>query len=343
MNDMASFGGSAPDDAAPLLRCVVQALSAQQAHLYSVDEHTGDFRVLSSEPAAASWPILIGRAAPDDVELPSSVPPAEDASPAEALADALRPQDSSHRLRALLWQDFHEYAFIDVRRSDDQEAFKDSDRVVLDSLMPSLRLALRPASGPNLADQIFENLPFGVGLLDAQCRLRMPNQMLRRILREADGLLIENGQLRPCSEADQLALLRALGQDPEGAPPSGEMLIVSRINGRAPYLLVLEKFDGPSHGDSIPLFKLLVSDPLDLSMDSVRLAARRFCLTSMETEVIHSFLSGNDMDQCARQFGISPHTLRWHTKRIMAKTRTASRTAMVQLFGRAVLLYTAAR
>lgn len=337
---MAFLTGSRRDGAGPLLRCVVQALSAEQAHVFTVDEHTGECRVISSEPTPAPWPILVEQVAQEDVE-PSPSAAAAESGIATALADALRPQASSHRLRAPLWQDFKEYAFIEVRRTENRDAFGDEDRAVLDSLLPSLRLVLRPVSTSNLAERIFETLPFGAGLLDAQCRLRTPNQALLRILRVRDGLLLENGQLRTRFEADQESLLLAIGQNPEGAPASDELLMISRLDNRPSYLAVIEKIDGASFGSAEPLFKFLVSDPLDLRVESVQLAARRFRLTRMEAQVAHGFLSGLDMEGCASQLQISPHTLRWHTKRIMAKTGTTSRTAMVQLFSRAVLLYAA--
>lgn len=332
---MALCGGPFNDESEPALRCVILALSAEQAHVYAVDDASGEVRVLLSEPPDVPPPSAFPAATNDDAPLTTQV--SVDAEGATGAVDAAT-LDDTHRIRALLWQDPFEYAFIDVRRASYQPAFDRNDRVVLQGLVPGLRQALRPVPAQSLADKTLESLPFGVGLLDAQGTLSAPNPALRRILEQGDGLLLlENGQLTARVDRDQEHLLQALLQAVENPSIDGELVVVTRSDEHPPYLVVIERFDR-SKPPSTALAKIMVSDPVDQALDSVRTAARRFGLTRTETQVVHAFLSGLDIDASAAQLKLSPHTLRWYTKRIMAKTGCASRPAVLQLFSRAVLL-----
>lgn len=248
-------------------------------------------------------------------------------------------------LRSVAWRDKIGAVLIELRRSGGKAPFDDSDVHTLARVAPGVAMALQVSMRAPLAsfaEEVFESLPFGLALVDGARRLTSPNSTMRRILSRADGLLLLEQKLRAQHSEDDVRLGDELCAVAEGEKSCGDLLTFSRP-GQVPqrYLAIIERARvshmGTGRHDH-PLCKIAVLDPGEVHPDCVSRVASRFHFTAAETRVMLSMLSETNLQACADQLNISPHTLRWHIKRLTAKTGTSGRTALVLLFVRSVFL-----
>ncbi|MGQ0619693.1 MAG: helix-turn-helix transcriptional regulator [Panacagrimonas sp.] len=248
-------------------------------------------------------------------------------------------------LRAVLWRDAGRTVLVDLIRSAPIKGFHLQDVLTLRQILPGLALALRASldCAPSLlATDLFERLPIGIALLDAEQRILFQNVSMRRLLARREALVADSGVLWAQSETGQHDLARAVRQVLDGtSPPRSELIVLPRTCGNPPYLAAVERFDG-SHcsapGPRQPLVRLSVADPDHSNEEAISRVAEHFGLTQGETEVVQAMLLGLNVIECAARLELAISTVRWHLKRIFAKTGTAGRAELILLFVRGTQL-----
>lgn len=246
-------------------------------------------------------------------------------------------------LRTVPWQDARPPVVLDLVRDRHSEPFNASDLSRLRQLLPGLALALRSAldcDSTQLASSVLERLPTAVALIDSDRRVLAQNTPMRLILARGDHLRRVQGLLasRPSAGGEQL--LRAIRQIAEGEARHSELISLERDEGLQPYLACVERHEPVDLlARSRPMrLRLNVVDPDEASDDTVAALAQNYGLTRAETEVVKATLRGLDVFSCAEQLQLAVSTVRWHQKRIFAKTGTGGRSNLILLFLRSARL-----
>jgi DNA-binding CsgD family transcriptional regulator len=195
----------------------------------------------------------------------------------------------------------------------------------------------RAEEGRRLAWRVVDNLAVGVILLDATCRIREMNESARALLRSADGLELGRDEtLRAARPADtrRLAKLVAHAAAGGGRQADGALSLPRPSDLRPLQLLVAPLGRVPARaragGSRSRWVVVYVSDPereLRLCPESVQ---RIFDLTPTEACVACELAYGASTNEVAVRTGMGPSTVRWHLKRIYAKTGTRRQTELVR-------------
>jgi DNA-binding CsgD family transcriptional regulator len=107
------------------------------------------------------------------------------------------------------------------------------------------------------------------------------------------------------------------------APPAGPGSSARSAFVAPSHLMRLRRL----HGAGKVLY-LLILEPFR-SRDTVRVAARRYALTKREHEILILILEGANAPEIAMALHISEHTVQGYFKRLLKKTRSRNRAAMV--------------
>lgn len=252
-------------------------------------------------------------------------------------------QRTSH-LCAVLWQDASITVLVDLIRKADDPSFGAPDILTLQQIAPGLSLAMRAVMdcvSSSLATDIFRRLPFGVALLDTERRILFQNAAMREVLTRRDNLAADQGVLRAGSRTDQENLVRCVRQITSGEVLRGELMVLPRDSGGPPYLATVERFEAGFIGMAPrePVVRLTVVDPDYSDDNAITRVAAHFGLTPTEIDVVQAMLLGLDVAECATRLDLAVNTIRWHQKRIFAKTGTTGRSALILLFIRGSQLH----
>lgn len=256
-------------------------------------------------------------------------------------ADGLRTR--SH-LCAVLWRDAETIVLIDLIRHAERGSFYRSDILALQQIAPGLALSMRavmdcaPAS---LATDVFRRLPFGVALLNGERRILFRNAAMLEVLQRGDKLFIDQGVLDARTAKDQQTLTRCVRQIVNGDGLRGELMVLARDGGEPAYLATVERFDAGFSGTARqePMVRLTVVDPDYSDDNAIARVAEHFGLTAAEIAVVQAMVLGLDVAECATRLDLAPNTIRWHQKRLFAKTGTTGRSALILLFIRGAQLH----
>ncbi|MGQ0696959.1 MAG: helix-turn-helix transcriptional regulator [Panacagrimonas sp.] len=250
---------------------------------------------------------------------------------------------TSH-LCAVLWQDAQVSVQVDLIRKADDHSFGTLDILTLQQIAPGLSLAMRAVMdcvSSSLATDVFRRLPFGVALLDTERRILFQNAAMRGVLTRRDNLSADQGVLRAASRVDQENLVRCVRQITSGETLRGELMVLPRESGGPPYLATVERFEAGFMNTAArePVVRLTVVDPEYSDDNAITRVAAHFNLTPTEIDVVQAMLLGLDVAECATRLDLAVNTIRWHQKRIFAKTGTSGRSALILLFIRGSQLH----
>jgi DNA-binding CsgD family transcriptional regulator len=215
-------------------------------------------------------------------------------------------------------------------------AFDDYDCVVAAALIPhiSLAIALGPRSlegAAPIGDHALLEAVRGPALIcDAAGRLLNANSEARALLEAFDGIAISANRLAAMNPADTPRLRNAIAS----AASEGERgsLRLRRRPGRLPLSLRLVPVGrlGPAFGDpcSVAIF---ATEP-DAMQPIVQAAiAEAFGLAPREAEIASLLAAGLSVTDIASATGLGAGSVRTYLKRIYAKTRARSQSALVAL------------
>lgn len=253
-------------------------------------------------------------------------------------------RERTSHLCAVLWEDVQSVVQVELIRKAGARRFGTQDILTLRRMAPGMTLALRAVMGcvsSSLATDIFHRLPFGVAVLDSERRVVFQNAAMRSMLVRRDCLVSDRGVLCARVPAEQEALVRSVRQITSGEEPRGELMVVSRGAGESPYLVTVERFDSGFMGSTPrrPAVRLTLVDPSHSDSRAIARVAEHFGLTPTEIDVVQSMLLGLDVAGCAEHMGLAVNTVRWHQKRIFARTGTCGRAALILLFIRGSQLH----
>jgi DNA-binding CsgD family transcriptional regulator len=181
---------------------------------------------------------------------------------------------------------------------------------------------------------------FGCVLVDEDLRVQWTNDYADAVFEREDALRVEQGRLRALHpealETLQATLDVALGRrDDDGTTPRGTFR-VPKADPSGHLELLVRPLTSRGH----PILKhrrgalVMLADPDYLEEGIAERLCHLYGLTPTESEVTQWLLSGSTVDEIARVFGRSPHTVRHHIKHVLRKCGVSSQAQLVGLMHR---------
>lgn len=202
----------------------------------------------------------------------------------------------------------------------DEDLFRDVARFAGTASAAKARLSsVRAASALKMA--AFDQLPFGVVIVDSALRVVEANDAGRKILSRSDGMSLARDRLH-CREAyDQNALGRAIGRA-LGGEASASVIKVRRRRGAQPYVVRVVTPRGDARSDNHCLLMIVNPDEAPPSCSEIWRAM--FDLTDCEIIIAEGLVNGQRINDIALQRGVSIETVRTQTKRMFERLNVSS-------------------
>jgi DNA-binding CsgD family transcriptional regulator len=184
--------------------------------------------------------------------------------------------------------------------------------------------------------EALNQLSQAVLLVDGGCRVSFANAAAEKLFAKDGGLRHDTNGLRGEDHTETLqlrSLIAACTTEPPDAFVPGELVRISRREGRAPLLVRGTPIRGevawPGRGTALAM--LFVLDPMPCQPDCGAYLQRVFGLTPAERAVAIEILDGCGLKAAADRLGISIATARTHLSHIFAKTGTHRQAQLVRL------------
>lgn len=241
-----------------------------------------------------------------------------------------------HRLIAVLAAEEDHATVIELERSAERPPFGPLEIAVLERLLPGLQLAIRcllRSPPADLQARVFNRLPVAVAQVGASREILFHNHAWEDLLAKADGLRIVSDRVWADAEGDDLALEDRIRRASSGIRPLA-FLRIGRPSGRPHYLMHIEPFRyrAPRFDAGAGTAVLVVLSPADCDRRVIGRFGAAYGLTEAEIGVVRALLEGQAVHGAAENLHLRPDTVRWHLKRIFAKTKTASQADLIRLF-----------
>lgn len=204
----------------------------------------------------------------------------------------------------------------------------------------ALRLGRREAELARRSDalnQIVDDLPLGVLLLEADGRVHHANASAWRMLLREDALQLRDGRLHALREGDDKRLQALMHDvDPHHTSMSTRWLALPRRSGDTPYTLAVhagarasgESFGNSTHGHCTSVF---IGDAAHMPVIGAEALRALFDLTAREAQVCVLLLRGLCVEEAARDLGISPRTARVYLQQVYGKVGVHRQADLVRL------------
>ena len=180
--------------------------------------------------------------------------------------------------------------------------------------------ATRASSGLKTAG--FDQMPFGVAVVDECLRVAEINEAMRAILARADGLCAPQGRLICRETADQAALSRLALTAIRGGL-SAPVVRVARGSSVPPYVVrAISRRDFAETKATHCL--LMIVDPDAQPPRATDIWRTLFDLTECELAVAQAIVCGLRISSVAEQRGVSVETVRTQTKRMFERLNVSS-------------------
>ena len=240
----------------------------------------------------------------------------------------------------------HRTAVFSVNRGDRHEEFDSREARVVSILLPHLRRALAIQRRLGVLDneraailEAIDQAALGIVLVDHRARPILVNGYAARLLRDSDGLSIENGSLTAAARAAASHLRRALGSaiavaNGNAVEIDDAEFVIPRSAGRRPLYASVCPFGQRQWSGELPkraaagLF--LVDPELTVRPLNDRLQAL-YSLTAAEARVAGAVAAGRSAPDIAERFGVSRETARSQIKRVFEKADVRSQSAFIRL------------
>jgi DNA-binding CsgD family transcriptional regulator len=196
-----------------------------------------------------------------------------------------------------------------------------ADQIGFGSILAAAPLASNDDAGAlaGLFARMLDEIDYGMALISASGELRYANQLARRALSGAVGLVLEAGVVHATDAAQQPLLRQAIVEAGRGLR---RMLTLAGNDRRAAVALVpLAAGDGDD-GDALVMLvfgKQPASETLTLDF-----FARSHRLTAAESAVLHGLCAGERPKEIAQKVGVAISTVRTQIGSIRIKTQTGS-------------------
>jgi DNA-binding CsgD family transcriptional regulator len=255
-----------------------------------------------------------------------------------------RRYDTTQCLAGILEMSPQRISNISLNRSDSARRFDADDAALLGALMPHLDRALevhRRLCGAELmaahAAAVFDRIPFGLILISDTGRILLANRAADDILRAADGLRVDRGELSaatPSITARLRALFHAAVRTSRGeTQDSSTRMTLPRRSGRRPLSILVAPL--PVHrvvltgnGAAAAVF---VTHPDRMVVLDAQAIRGLFGLTAAESDLVRCLVAGFSVHQAAAHLGLREQTLRTRLKTVFQKTNTNRQAELVRL------------
>ncbi len=190
-------------------------------------------------------------------------------------------------------------------------------------------------------ESMWDNLSWGVVMLDKHCKILWTNRAGAMILSTQGGLRIDRGALTAVDRGGDRALQRLVQNalaTAQGLPGgSGGPLAVPRPPPARPLSLLVAPIRLQAAFVNRPTVAIFINDPERRNQSAPELLRRLYGLTEREAAFVSLLLDGLDLRRAAERLGISVHTARTHLKFIFVKTGTHRQAELVYLLLRGPL------
>jgi DNA-binding CsgD family transcriptional regulator len=235
------------------------------------------------------------------------------------------------------------FSTLSVNASDSRAPFDESDRRLLELLMPHLERALqlhrRVAGTQALADaslDALDRLDRGVIVVDGRADVVHANNVAAEVLAARDGLTVENSQLRAATLADTIKLRDAIAAATATAQgralQSGGRFALSRRSGQPPLRVVvapLVRAPSPLTPHSVWAIVFL-TDPARINLPPDDLLRQLFSLTQAEAKLVRALTGGCSVAEAALKLGVTVATARQRLKIVFEKTGTHRQAELIR-------------
>jgi|GEM_PF-1677901 len=186
-------------------------------------------------------------------------------------------------------------------------------------------------------EQWFEESAEGVAFLNTLGEVTYLNAAAAFILRERDGVWLEDRQVRLWKAADNRRLKSLVGGVLDTANGesfgAGGMLSLNRPSGRLPYLIRVTPWILSDHcvSEEQPAAILHIKDPeISIPIDAQSLTSF-FGLSPREAELARHLAAGQSLRSASQAIGISYNTARVHLHHIFLKTGVTDQNNLIRL------------
>lgn len=166
----------------------------------------------------------------------------------------------------------------------------------------------------------FDQLPFGVVIVDKNVRIAERNEACGALLARSDGLTTCQERLLCREQGDQAALMLAVERALSGEL-SAAVLKVHRSGGAQPYVVRVVAAGGEAAREHC---LLMIVDPDDEPAAGSEIWRAMFDLTECELIIAEGLVSGRRITEIANQRGVSIETVRSQTKRMFERLNVSS-------------------
>jgi DNA-binding CsgD family transcriptional regulator len=200
--------------------------------------------------------------------------------------------------------------------------------------------------GPGYLDNVVEDLPFAMLLVDSNMHIHYSNLNAEGMRHsQASPFLGLDGTLRAADELGDKELRELISRIVSSKRAPTSVLRLSRPGGDENYLVVARlAYRGPQHyqlHDAIldpgPLVTLIVHGALDAATLPLDLLWRAFGLTEAEAQLAEALVKGATLADFAQEREVSKQTLRNQLVGVMRKTGTRRQSELVSLLTRLAL------
>ena len=236
------------------------------------------------------------------------------------------------------------WSSVSFNRPEAAPSFGEEERELLHLLVPHLQRALAIESrltglrsAQKAAEETIERLPFAVLVLRPDGHVLFCNGLARAIIGMNDGLRL-TGKGLSAAMADEsralAALIRSAAEPRQVVVGSaGGVMRVSRPSARESIIVNVMRLDPhellrPDPGGCA--VAVILHDPeqrLTVAPDSLR---AMFGLTPTEASLASDVASGLSLGESAKRRGVRESTVRWHMKRVLAKTGARTQADLVR-------------
>lgn len=158
-------------------------------------------------------------------------------------------------------------------------------------------------------------LALAVCTIDGHGRVLSSNTAAENVFHRDDGLSVRNGVITTRDQSDAITLRSAIAQATARSSPSAVSISIQRKIGAPPYRITVTPLVGNAASRGIIVFQ-------DPDAEDISLAQRLrnlFGLTRAEAEIAVELGAGRSPAEIKSARGVSPNTVSWQLKSIMAK------------------------
>lgn len=263
-----------------------------------------------------------------------------------AFREFYAPRDAIHGMGGAILRTGTGQSIIAAVRGTADGPFTESEKAVLQPLMPHLkRAALLHGELGSLRRQLatftahLDRYPHAFLLTDADRRVLYANASAREITALRDGLALEAGRFSLISPKLDASFQKILSEAIANRNGGLNRLEIPRPSGKTPYRVLAMRVPDSGVlplGVAQPAAAILIIDSDAAVRLDPALLAEFFSLTPSEARVTARLAQGQSVEEIAAETSTSVETVRTHVRRVLSKTGTGRQAELISLVLRTV-------